>query len=673
MKGKPGKQVKDFNIFRFNAAEIKGNIVKPGIGFVEFKKEDIYQCISQRFEQQVNRYPGNIAIKTQNQSLTYRELDKISTQIAQILTGASPNGQQGVALLFEQGIDMAAGMLGTLKSGNFYIPLDTTYPYKRLAYMVKDVNARLILTNTGNYPLALQLKKDSRENLQLINIKTLTSPVLSQRSPSGDKPRPQIDPGYPAYILYTSGSTGVPKGVVQSHRSVLHFIRAYTNNLHISPGDRLIMLCSYGFDAAVMDIYGALLNGATLYPFDLKQEDGLNRLISWLKEEKITIFHSIPMVYRYLVKQLAGNEEFPALRLVVMGGEAVYKVDVENFKKYFSNQCIFINGLGPTESTVTLQYFIDKNSEITKEAVPVGFPVDETEVLLIDKNNREAFIYGSGEIVFKSDYLALGYLNHPEKNHGVFVKNPSTGKDRVFCSGDLGKRLPDGSIEYIGRKDHQVKINGYRVELGEIESFLDKQKEIRKSVVVCQQNPGGDNYLTAFYVKNREVHKKKLIHILNESLPTYMVPRYFVPLEEIPLTPSGKIDRKVLYEYKGIRQELPGTGIAPTTAIEKIIAKVVTGVLNLDKVSIHDNFFDLGINSLDMIRFNTQLKRAMARDIPVITLFRYSTIASLAEVLGKTTGEDIDEEFSYNDRSDILLKSKKGKHQRLQLRKRGQM
>ncbi|UCH93607.1 MAG: amino acid adenylation domain-containing protein, partial [Candidatus Aminicenantes bacterium] len=639
MKVKAGKRVKDFSLFRFNTADIKGNTVKPGNDFIEFKKEDIYQFITRRFEQQVNLYPGNIAIKTENRSITYLELDNISAQIAKTLSEVSPNSQQGVALLFETGIDMVVGMLSTLKSGNFYIPLDPTYPHRRLTYMLKDANTRFILTNTTNYPLALQLAKDTPKNLELINIGTLDKTFSPSQFPSLVKPGIHTHPGQPAYILYTSGSTGIPKGVVQTHRNVLHFIRAYTNNLHINSRDRLIMLCSYSFDAGVMDIYGALLNGAALYPFDLKQPDAFNRLPGWLREENITIFHSIPTVYRYLTRQLAGNKGFPDLRLVVMGGEAVYKMDVENFKRYFSNDCIFINGLGPTESTVTLQYFIDKNSEINKEAVPVGFPVEETEVLLIDKNKGEAPVYGSGEIVFKSDYLALGYLNQPGKTHQVFVKKTLTGKARMFGSGDMGKRLPDGNIEYVGRKDQQVKIRGYRIEPAEIEKLLDQVEGIEKSVVICQRqaDDNGENHLdhlVAYYVKDKEKEIKKdhLIEILKDALPGYMVPSVFLSIDRLPLTPSGKIDRTALpgLDLSRLSRE---NYVAPGSETEQQLARIWSQVLGINRIGIHDNFFQLGGHSLNATVLVAKIHKELDVKIPLKVIFKVPVIRGLSEYI----------------------------------------
>ncbi|UCH97791.1 MAG: amino acid adenylation domain-containing protein, partial [Candidatus Aminicenantes bacterium] len=464
------------------------------------------------------------------------------------------------ALLFGHDTHMIAGIMGTLKANKAYVPLDPSYPLQRLQFMLEDSGARVILTDNRNFNLAVKVRDNVNKRIPIINVNKI---YHDERIPGENLGLP-IKPGNFAYILYTSGSTGAPKGVIQNHRNVLHFARVYTNALHIHPGDRLTLFSSYGFDAAKMDIFGALLNGAALYPYDIKQEESLDRLPDWLRNEGLTIFHSIPTVYRYFTDMLTQDESFPDIRFVVMGGEAVHKKDVDKYKHYFPDTCIFINGLGPTESTVTLQYFINKESEILKDSVPVGYPVDETGVFLINKAGEETRVYEVGEIVFKSDYLALGYLNHREKTDAVFVTDPLTGSGRVYRTGDLGRRLPDGTIEYVGRKDFQVKVRGYRIELAEIENKLDTIAGIKKSVVVCQQEPNGESYLAAFYIKNQgqTVDELYVIRELKASLPDYMIPNVFWRVEDFPLTATGKIDRKALAKWKKGFQE-PEVPYAP--------------------------------------------------------------------------------------------------------------
>jgi amino acid adenylation domain-containing protein len=664
----PGKPLAEINLFRLNPALIKGNTVQPANEYQPFEKEDINRSIPQRFEEQVDKYPHRVAIKLGSRHWTYRELNRWVQGIARVLTGKYGNPCRGAALLFEHGAEMIAAMIGVLKSGNYYIPLDPTYPAKRLARMIKDSQAKILLTNSKNLEMAQCLAAGTNSKITIIDINTMTI----SRDSSAKNPSTEISPAQWAYILYTSGSTGEPKGVIQTHGNVLHFIRVYTNNLHIQPGDRLTLFSSYSFDAAVMDIYGALLNGASVFPYDLKQENqgGLESTADWLKREQITIYHSIPTLYRYFTAVLDPGETFPGIRLVVMGGEPVLKKDVENYKSHFPGTCLFINGLGPTESTVTLQYFIDQNTQITKATVPVGFPVENTHVYLIDKNRQEARVFGIGEIAYKSSHLALGYLNLPGKTADVFATDPITGNGRVYLSGDMGRRLPDGNIEYLGRKDHQVKVMGYRIELAEIESQIDKISGIEKNVVVCRQNQKGENFLAAFYTKekNKDLRETQLAEILKETLPRHMIPNVFICLDRLPLTPSGKIDRESLPDvayrekikpFRPSRDNLEKqlTGIWYEVLFENQDQQVLSnrmqpGIHSL--IGIEDNFFEIGGHSLKALILVSRIQQRLNLTLPLIEVYKSPYIKAQAEYLRWLTGKQ--RIATLEDDSMILIK-----------------
>ncbi len=550
---------------------------------------------------------------------------------------------QAAALLFGQGMDMVAGLLGVLKAGKAYVPLDPGYPPERLVYMLEDSGARVIVTDRRNRPLAQQLRQAVNSALPIVCIDEF--PTAGEPRDE-ENPAEKISPDQPAYILYTSGSTGQPKGVLQDHRNVLHHARVYTNALHLNSEDRLTLFSSYSFDAAKMDIYGALLNGGTLYPYDIKGEGRLHALPGWMPREGITVYHSIPTVYRYVTDLLTGAQEFSRLRFIVLGGEAVFKKDIDAYKTYFPDHCLFINGLGPTESTLTLQYFIDKKTKITREAVPVGYAVDQTEALLIDENDKEPLGMGVGEIVYKSPYLALGYWNKPEKTSEVFGPNPLTGRDRVYRSGDLGRRLPDGAIEYVSRKDFQVKIRGFRIELGEIEGRLDRVPGIKKSAVVCGRDASGENFLTAFYLPAGEsgapVVEAELVNLLKSSLPDYMVPGAFYRLDEFPLTATGKIDRKALTRMD-TGGALPRVGyVPPAPGMETRLAELWKELLNAERVGGNDNFFVLGGNSLKAILLNARMHKELGIRVPLADFFRYPTVR---QIVSRATGEQPQEAF----------------------------
>lgn len=626
----PTKKIGDYNIF--NPCEIisRGNRVEVGTDFSGFPRSEIRNSLVYRFKSRVERYPHRLAVKTEAGHLSYLELDGISDRIAGQLYQDMGRGK-GIAILFEHAEDMVKGMIGTLKSGNYYIPLDPAYPPRRLHYILEDSGAAILLTNDSNRHGAENLLSSVPMGRRLMNISRMDIEAATTSQEL------DISACESAYILYTSGSTGVPKGVLQNHRNVMHFISTYSNRLHINPDDRLSLFSSYSFDAAVMDIYGALLNGAALFPFDIKGQGEPHRLVRWLIDERVTIFHSIPTVFRFVVDVLSGRESFTHLRLLVLGGEAVVRKDMEAYYKYFDDSCILINGLGPTESTVTLQYFIDKNETIIGESVPVGFAVDQTEVLILDKNGKASRIFERGEIVYRSDYLALGYLNHPEKTSEVFVVDPLRG--RMFLTGDLGIRLPDGSVEYAGRRDQQVKIKGYRVELGEIECLLERISGVKKGVVSCRKSPEGENYLVVYYVADGEVNVESMERILAGYLPDHMIPTTYVRLEKLPLTPSGKIDRRRLPEPSKYSSFSPRAYRLPRNYIEERLVEIWGKILGMDRISTDSNFFRVGGHSLRAILLIARISSIFGIEIYLQTIFENPTIRSLAEYIKIHTPE----------------------------------
>ncbi|HXM36910.1 MAG TPA: amino acid adenylation domain-containing protein [Pyrinomonadaceae bacterium] len=625
----PGSNISDFSLRTEAKAHgdlLRSNRVCPNNAFTEFEKEEIEQSIADRFSSQAEKYTNKIAVKSRNHEWTYAELNAAANRVAESILCTHGPGSERIALLFEHDAPMIAGMLGALKAGKTYVPLDPHHPKERLAHIIKHSQATAILTDNQNLSLASELAKDG---VQLINFDNAdsTAPLVDL---------PAIEPERLAYILYTSGSTGQPKGVMQNHRNVLHYIRVYTNNLHINAGDRLTLLSSYCFDAAVMDIYGALLNGATLCPIDIR-EDGLAELARQLTAEEITIYHSTPTVYRYFVDSLKGPLEtgkFPCLRLVVLGGEEVNRTDVELYKRHFSDDCLFVNGLGPTEATVSLQHFIDKHTELTGESVPVGLAVQDTEVLLLNRAGEPAEI--SGEIAIKSAYVALGYWRNPEATKAAFMTNGSGPAIRIYRTGDMGRRLADGRIKFAGRKDFQVKIRGFRVELGEIESALSQHWLVRECIVVARENNAGDKQLVAYVVprQKQSTIAGELRDLLKQKLPEYMVPSSFVLLDSMPLTASGKMNRGALPAPNEFSDRPLATSATPQTPLEKLLSDVWADLLTV-KVGVNDNFFELGGHSLLAVRLFAQIEKKFGKRLPLATLFQAPTVAQLAAILQK--------------------------------------
>ncbi|MGZ8846235.1 MAG: amino acid adenylation domain-containing protein [Pyrinomonadaceae bacterium] len=608
--------------------------VRPTKTFTEFKQEEIEQTIAERFAKQAAMFPQRIAVKSRNHEWTYQDLDRAVDSVAQTLLRLRGAGEERIALLFEHDAPMIAGMLGSLKAGKTYVPLDPCHPIERLGQIVEHSESTSLLTNSKNLALATRL---AHEGVQLINIDEVDTTASTVALPA-------IGPDKLAYILYTSGSTGQPKGVMQNHRNVLHYIRVYTNNLHLNAGDRLTLLSSYCFDASVMDIYGALLNGATLCPIDIKEE-GLAGLSQRLIDEEITVYHSTPTVYRYFVQTLNGNPDFPNVRLIVLGGEEVKRTDVELYQKHFSDDCLFVNGLGPTEATVSLQNFIDKQTQMSGESVPVGFPVANTELLLLNDAGRSSEIFG--EIAIKSAHVALGYWRNSEANAAAFsgttVPPVNHAQDarvtdsvRIYRTGDMGRRLPDGSIKFEGRKDFQIKIRGFRVELAEIESALAQHQLVRESVVVAKENAAGDKRLIAYVVPREQASiNGELREFLKQKLPEYMVPSSFVVLDSLPLTASGKLNRRALPAPDDFNDRPKLVSDRPTTPLQILLAGIWADLLDVKEVGVDENFFELGGHSLLAVRLFAEILKRCGKALPLATLFQAPTVAQLAGALEK--------------------------------------
>ncbi|MGD1704335.1 amino acid adenylation domain-containing protein [Dapis sp. BLCC M229] len=593
--------------------------ISASLGFREFARGEIEQSIPQRFSQQVRQYPQNLAIKTKNYQWTYTQLEQTANEIAWLILDKCGDAQQRIALLLEHDAPAIAAILGVLKAGKTYIFLDHSYPRERLAYILEDSQATAIATNNANRELAVELCPVA---ITLINIDT------EDVTDHGSVMKPEITPDQLAYILYTSGSTGRPKGVMQNHRNVLHFIRNYTNNLKITADDKLTLLSSISFDAAIMDIFAALLNGATLYPFDLKSE-GLAAVPEYLQQSGITIYHSTPTVFRYLESHLTAADYLPQMRLIVLGGEEVKHQDVQIYQQHFSADCILVNGLGPTESTVTLQYFIDRQTEVGNK-VPVGYPVEETEIILLDDNGEVTDFYG--EIGIRSSYIALGYWQQQKLTDKVFLADPDGGNKHIYRTGDLGRLRPDGSLEFLGRKDFQVKLRGYRIELPEIEAVLLQHAQVKEAVVIAREDIPGNKRLVAYVVANgSQPVISELRSFLKRKLPDYMIPAVFVILESLPLTPNGKVNRRALPAPDVSTQEVGE--IPPRTTTELQLAQIWSRLLNIPVVGVRNNFFDLGGHSLLGLRLMGSIEQQFGMRLPLTTLFTEPTIESQGRLL----------------------------------------
>lgn len=591
--------------------------------FIEFEKEEINLSIPDRFEQQVLRYPDRIAVRTSKISLSYAELNRVANGIARLIISRGDEGGEPVSLILEQGALLIAAILGVLKAGKPYVPLDPSFASDRLAHIREDSCATLILTDNKNFSLAGVLAGSS----PVVNIDDISSQF------SSENPGLSISSDSTAYILYTSGSTGQPKGVFQNHRNVLHNIMKYTNGLHISPEDRLTLLYSCSFGASVSDIYGALLNGAGLFPFNLK-EKGLHQLADWLMKEDITIYHSVPTVFRHFVSALKGHERFPKLRIIKLGGEPVYRNDWDLYKKHFNEKCIFHVGLGSTEMNIIRQFFCDHQTALSSNIVPVGYEVQDTEVVLLNENREEVGYDSEGEIAIRSQYLPPGYWRRPELTNALFLPDPKGGKERIYLTGDRGCMGRDGCLTILGRKDTQLKVRGYRVEPAEVEMALMELDGVHETVVAGLENIKGDKHLVAYVVMQDGTvcTISELRRSLKQKLPDYMMPSDIVLMASLPLTPNGKIDRKSLPKPERKRPELDTVFIAPRDELETLIANICEEILDIHPVGVKDDLSDLGVDSTLYFNLLLEIEKKCGTSLPLDTFPRATTVEDLSNV-----------------------------------------
>ena len=615
---------------------IRAKCFHPSGSFVEFDKEEVEQSIPDRFEQMVRRYPERIAVKTKNYTLTYAELNRMANRVARAILARRGEGEEPIALLLEHDAPMVAAILGTLKAGKIFVPLDPTYPQAGLNYLFEDSQAALIVTDNKNLLVAEGLARSVR---QLINIDELDSSL------SDENIGLPLSPDTLAYILYTSGSTAQAKGVLQNHRNTLHTIMNYTNAFRVCVYDRLTLLHSCNFSVAIIDVFCALLNGAAVYPFNVRAE-GMDHLTDWLVHEEITIYNWNPAAFRSFVGTLTMKDELPKLRLVVLGSEPVISRDAELYKKYFSPQCILVNRLGSTETTNFRLYFIDRDAQINGTIVPVGYAVEDMEVLLLDGGGERVGFNEVGEIAVKSRDLAVGYWRNPALTRAVFLPDPMGGNQRIYLTGDLGRMRPDGCLTHVGRKDFQVKIRGYRIELGEIEAALLNLYVVKQAVVVARGNEAGDDCLTAYVVPsvNPRPTMSALRRALAKRLPDYMIPAAFVVVDSLPLLPNGKVDRRALPAPGRTRPELEVPFVSPRTPIEEALAGIWAEALGIDQVGVVDNFFDLGGHSLLAGRVISRMRDTFQMDVPIQSFLEAPTVADIALVITRCLARELEDD-----------------------------
>ena len=594
-------------------------------GFLPFSDDAVEQSINQRFEWIVTQYSDRLAVKDLRGDVTYSALNRSANQLAHALLDQRGGVGEPVGLLLGKDAVAITAVVGVLKAGKAYVPLDPSYPFDRLRSISDHAQLTSILTDANNAQLAHRLSSRLVDVIRVDDLRDTRSTA---------NPGLQLSADTLAAIFYTSGSTAEPKGVMQSHRNILHRAMIDTNRFYIRPTDRLSLLTSPSYSVSLRFLFGALLNGAAACSFDIAKE-GLNALANWLSRDKITIYFSVPTVFRQLAGNLTESDDLSRVRLVDLGGEPVRKSDVELYKQYFPANCIFVNSLASNEAGLYRNYFVDKEMTISADLVPAGYEVGDKEVSLLDEYGHNVTSDQVGEITIRSRYLSPGYWRNNELTDKFFQPDDQDPLKRIYYTGDLGLCRPDGCLLYVGRKDFRSKIRGIRVELEEVESAIMRYPYVQEAVVIDRKaEESEDSRLIAYLVAEAKsnLDATMIRAFLKGELPDYMLPSSYVFLEALPLTLNGKIDRKaILDNYPVVVLKQPY--LAPRNTIESQLVRIWESIFKLQPIGIDDNFLDIGGDSLLAMQVVSQVTKHFQLELQLQSLFRAPTVAELAEVI----------------------------------------
>jgi amino acid adenylation domain-containing protein/non-ribosomal peptide synthase protein (TIGR01720 family) len=602
------------------------------------------KCIHQLFEEQVQRTPDAVAVVFENQQLTYQELNCRANQLAHYLRSLGVGADVLVGICVERSLEMVVGLLGILKAGGAYVPLDPEYPQDRLSFMLADAQVSVLLTQ--------QHLVESLPQHQA-RVVHLDKDWVAIAKSSQNNPIAQVQASNVAYVIYTSGSTGQPKGVILSHSNLCNHTFWMQATFPLTKKDKVLQKTPFGFDASVWEFYAPLLAGGQLLIAEPGGHTDSAYLLRLIAQKQVTTVQLVPSLLQMLLEQ-GGIETCHSLKHVFCGGE-VLPITLQ--ESLLSKLDVNLHNLyGPTEACIDATFW-NCQREIYPQVVPIGRPIFNTQIYILDQNLQPVPIGVPGELHIGGAGLAKGYLNRPELTQERFIPNPFNNSkfkiqkltlseaegSKLYKTGDLARYLPDGNIEYLGRIDNQVKIRGFRIELGEIEAALSQHSDVQTSVVIIREDIPGNKRLVAYIVPQQHITPtvSVLRSFLKEKLPDYMVPSAIVILKSLPLSSNGKIDRRALPEPEA-RTGIENSLVAPRTPIEEKLAQIWEQVLRVEQIGIHDNFFELGGDSILSIQIISRAKVA-GIELTVKQLFANKTIAQLATVAGTTKSLSIEQ------------------------------
>ena len=607
-------------------AERQQLLVEWNNTFVDYPQD---KCIHQLFEEKVEKTPDAVAVVFEDQQLTYRELNQKANQLARYLQKLGVAPEVLVGLYVERSLDMVVGLLGIIKSGGTYVPLDPHSPPERLTYMLSDSQVSVLVTQKSLVSRQFQVRSVCLD-ADWEKISQESDRYLVNR----------VRPENLLYVIYTSGTTGQPKGVAIEHKSMVNYFHGIIQRFNLSSYRHFLLVSTIATDLGNTIIFPALCTGGCLHVLSQEQTSNPEVLANYMERQEIDCLKIVPS-HLAALQSLSRPERLLPRKVLILGGEASSSDWVSSLQSQ-APDCIIFNHYGPTETTVgALTYRLSKESSIEKLAkFPIGSPLANTQIYILDSHLQLVPIGVPGELHIGGAGLARGYLNRPELQAQKFIPNPFSQeeRERLYKTGDKARYLPDGNIEFLGRIDNQVKIRGFRIELGEIEAVLGQHPAVGETVVVARKD-ADQKRLVAYIVSEQEedLTSSQLRQFLKQKLPDYMIPSGFAFLEKLPLTPNGKVDRRALPELDQSNRPQDAGFVSPRNSLELQLSQIWSDLLNVNPVGVKDNFFDLGGHSLLAVRLMARIKQQFGTDLPLATLFTEPTIENQASLLVNAT------------------------------------
>jgi amino acid adenylation domain-containing protein len=589
-------------------------------------------CLHQLFEERVRQDGDRVAVSYAGKRLTYRELNDRANELAFYLQQLGVKKEVLVGICVERSLSMVIGLLAILKAGGAYVPLDPTYPPERLAYMLSDANVAFLLTQQ-------KWRKQLPCSRKILDLEKILASKVKNLKIASDNPARDVESDNLAYVIYTSGSTGNPKGVAIAHHSAINTIIDINRRFAIGTEDRVLALSSLSFDLSVYDIFGLLAAGGAIALPDAKNTPDPACWLDLLVKERVTVWNSAPALMEILVDYLTRhNKKLPdTLRLVLLSGDRI-PVNLTLRLKAINDKLEIVSLGGATEASIWSIYYPIKAQNPQWKSIPYGYPLSNQSFYILDAHLQPVPPGIAGELYIGGVGLARCYLNRPQLTQEKFIRDPFSDRPdaRLYKTGDIGRYRSDGSIEFLGRLDRQVKIRGIRIELGEIETVLAQHPDVRESAAVVR-----DDRLIAYIVPHCQHERLSsyardaLRCFLKEKLPDYMVPSTFVILDALPLTPNGKIDRRALPDSDRREWRSSSGYIAPRNLLERQLVVIWEKLLKVKPISVKDDFFELGGHSLLAMRLFVQIEKTFGKTFSLATLFQAPTIEQLASIISQ--------------------------------------